>query len=66
MVVITRRMQSKKKVRTQPPESFKNEAMGLAEKVGVAQTAAHLRLHDSQLYDWQQKARLRHSQYEVE
>jgi transposase len=63
---MTRRTQSKKKVRTQQSQSFKDEALGLAEKVGVAKAAADLGLHDSQLYDWRQKASLRRSQSDVE
>ena len=63
---MARRTQSKKKVRTQHSQSFKDEALGLAEKVGVAQAAADLGLHDSQLYDWRQKASLRRTQSDVE
>lgn len=63
---MTRGTQSKKKVRTQHSQSFKNEALGLAEKVGVTQAAVDLGLHDSQLYDWRQKATLRRSQSDVE
>lgn len=37
---MTRRTQDKKKVRTQHSQSFKNEALGLAEKVGVAHRVA--------------------------
>ena len=40
--------------------------MGLAEKVGVAQAIADLGLHNSQLYDWRQKATLRRSQSDIE
>lgn len=63
---MTKRTQSKKKARTQHSQSFKDEALGLAEKVGVAQAAADLGLHDSQLYDWRQKASLRRTQSNVE
>ena len=41
---MTRRTQSKKKVRTQHTQSYKDEALGLAEKVGVARAAADARL----------------------
>jgi transposase len=55
-----------KKVRKQHTQAFKEEALRLSEKVGVAQTARELGLHDSQLYDWRQKANRRQSQSEVE
>jgi len=55
-----------KKPRKQHTQSFKDEALGLADKVGVAQAAHDLGLHDSQLYDWRQKASRRRSQSEVE
>lgn len=63
---MTRPTKGKKKTRTQHSHSFKAEALGLAEKVGVAQAAADLGLSDSQLYDWRQKATLRRSQSDVE
>ena len=63
---MTRRTQSKKKTRTLHSQSVKDEALGLAEKVGVAWAAVDLGLHDSQLYDWRQKASLRRSQSDVE
>ena len=63
---MTRRTQGKNKTRIQRSQAFKAEALGLAEKVGVAQAAADLGLHDSQLYDWRQKAALRRSQSDVE
>ena len=63
---MTRRTQGKKKVRTQHSQSFKDEALDLAEQVGVARAAADLGLHDSQPYDWRQKASLRRSQNDVE
>lgn len=63
---MTRRTPSKKTTRTQHSQAFKDEALGLAEKVGVAQAAADLGLHDSQLYGWRQKATLRRSQSDVE
>ena len=62
---MTKQTQSKTKVRTQHSQSFKDEALGLTENVGVARAAADLGLHDSQLYDWRQKATLRRSQSEV-
>ena len=55
-----------KKTRKQYPQSFEDEALGLAEKVGVAQAARDLGLQDLQLYDWRKKATARRSQSEVE
>ena len=60
------RRKEEKKTRKQYPQSFKDEALGLAEKVGVAQAASDLGLQDSQLYDWRKKATARRSQSEVE
>lgn len=62
---MTRRTKEKK-TRKQHPQSFKDEALGLAEKVGVAQAARDLGLHDSQLYDWRRKASRLRSQSAVE
>lgn len=55
-----------KTVRKQHAQAFKDEALRLAEKVGVAQAARELGIHDSQLYDWRQKAMRRASQSDVE
>ena len=63
---MTRRIPSKKKTRLRHLPAFKAEALGLAEKVGVAQAAVELGLHDSQLSDWRRKALLQRSQSEVE
>lgn len=38
-------------------EAFKAEALGLAQKVGVAAAAAQLGLHESQLYSWRSKVK---------
>lgn len=38
---------------------FKSETLGLADHVGVANAAKQLWLHESQLYAWRKKARLR-------
>jgi transposase len=45
---------------------YKVEALALAEKVGVAGAAKQLNLHESQLYHWRGKARLRQSQGDIE
>jgi len=63
---MTRLTQSKKKIRVGHTQSFKDEALGLAQKAGVARAAVDLGLHDSQLYDWRHTATLRRSQSDVE
>jgi len=63
---MTRQTKEKKQARKQHSQAFKDEALGLAEKVGVAQAARDLGLHDSQLYDWRQKSRQQRSQSEIE
>jgi len=45
---------------------FKVEALGLAERVGVAGAAKQLGLHESQLYDWRKKARYEAGRSELE
>ncbi len=46
---MTRRTPSETKVRTQHSQSFKVEALGFAEKVGLAQAAADLASHFQQV-----------------
>jgi len=50
--------QSKKKTTLRPrrSEAFKQEALKLAEDVGVAQAAKDLGVYESQLYQWRSKA----------
>lgn len=50
--------QSKKKATLRPrrSEAFKQEALKLAEEVGVAQAAKDLGVYESQLYQWRSKA----------
>lgn len=38
-------------------QAFKNEALALAQKIGVSAAAQQLGLHESQLYGWRGKAR---------
>ncbi|MFZ5587432.1 MAG: transposase, partial [Thermodesulfobacteriota bacterium] len=45
---------------------FKVEALGLADRVGVASAATQLGLHESQLYDWRKKARYEAGRSELE
>lgn len=45
---------------------YKVEALALAEKIGVAETAKQLGLHETQLYNWRVKARLLQTQSDAE
>lgn len=55
-----------KQKRKQHTQEFRDEALVLAERVGVTAAAQELGLHSSQLYDWRQKAHRRQSQSEIE
>lgn len=44
-----------KKPRKQHTPEFRNEALKLAERIGVAAAARELRLYESQLYAWRSK-----------
>lgn len=57
--------QSKPSRKRYSPE-YKVEALALAEKVGVAETAKQLGLHETQLYNWRVKARLLQTQSDTE
>jgi transposase len=56
---------SKSKTKTkrrQYTDEYKREALGLAERVGVAKAASQLGIAESQLYNWRAKARSQLSQ----
>lgn len=44
-----------KKTRKQHTPEFRQEALKLAERIGVAAAARELQLHESQLYTWRSK-----------
>ena len=44
-----------KQNRTRHSQAFKNEALALAERIGVSKAAEQLGLHASQLYGWRSK-----------
>ena len=46
-----------KTTRRQHSQEFRQEALALAEKIGIPKAAKELGLHDSQLYGWRSKAR---------
>ena len=63
---MTRRIQAKKTIRKRYSKEFKDEALALAEKLGVAAAAKELGLHESQLYGWRVKSRAERDQSETE
>ena len=46
-----------KKIRKQHTPEFCNEALKLAERIGIAAAARELSLYESQLYNWRSKQR---------
>jgi transposase len=63
---MTRQTGKKKPSRKQYLQEFKDEALALADKVGVPKAAKELGLHGSQLYGWRTKARAKQDQSEIE
>ena len=63
---MTRRSQTKERGRRRYSKEFKDEALALAERLGVAAAAKELGLHESQLYGWRVKARTERNQNETE
>jgi transposase len=63
---MARRSQVNKTARKQYSKEFKDEALALAERVGVSAAARELGLHESQLYGWRLKARAERNQSETE
>ena len=64
---MTRRSQAKKaKSRKRYSKEFKDDALRLAETLGVPAAAKELELHESQLYGWRVKARAEQNQSEAE
>ena len=47
-------------------QEFRDEALALADKLGIPQAAKELGLHNSQLYDWRAKARVKQNQSDLE
>jgi transposase len=63
---MTRQTGKKKTSRKQYSPEFRQEALALAEQVGIPQAAKELGLHDSQLYGWRAKAKAKQDQSELE
>ena len=58
--------ESKKNHRKKHSPEFRQEALALANKIGVTKAAKELGLHNSQLYDWRSKARLQENQNDAD
>lgn len=54
------------KSRKRHSQQYKTEALALAERVGVSAAAKQLGLHESQLYSWRGKARIKQERSAVE
>ena len=54
---MSRKTGTTKTTRRQHSQEFRQEALALAEKIGIPKAAKELGLHDSQLYGWRSKAR---------
>ena len=52
---MVKKVKTKTKSRTQYTAAYKTEALALAEKIGVAEAAKELGIHESQLYNWRGK-----------
>ena len=57
---------TKKATRRQHSPEFREEALALAERIGIPKAAKELGLHDSQLYGWRSKARAKRDQSDLE
>ena len=57
---------TKKATRRQHSPEFREEALALAEKIGIPKAAKELGLHDSQLYGWRSKAKAKRDQSDLE
>ncbi|HAN4395029.1 TPA: transposase [Escherichia coli] len=63
---MTKPVSISKKLRKQHTPEFRNEALKLAERIGVAAAARELSLYESQLYAWRSKQQQQMSSSERE
>ena len=63
---MTKETGTKKTSRKQYSPEFREEALALAEKIGIPKAAKEPGLHDSQLYGWRSKARAERDQSDLE
>jgi len=54
------------KSRKRYPQQYKNEALALAERIGIGSAAKQLGIHEAQLYSWRNKVRLDQETSEAE
>jgi transposase len=63
---MTSRKGTEKASPRQHSQEFREEALALAERIGVPKAAKELGLHESQLYGWRVKSRAERDQSETE
>jgi transposase len=63
---MTKNTTEQKKTRTQYSPSYKEDALALAERVGLSNAATQLGLQESQLYYWKNKRRQQQTSSERE
>lgn len=63
---MTRKTGTKKAARRQHSQEFREEALALAERIGIPKAAKELGLHNSQLYGWRSKASAKRDQSDLE
>lgn len=61
---MTKPASTSQKPRKQPTPEFRQEALKLAERIGVATAARELSLYESQLYAWRSKQQMSSSERE--
>ena len=54
---MTKPIKKAKQTRIRHNQAYKAEALALADRIGVAQAAKQLDLHESQIYGWRTKAK---------
>ena len=63
---MTKSASTTKKTRKKHTPEYRNEALKLAERIGVAAAARELSLYESQLYNWRSKQQATSSERESE
>ncbi len=63
---MTKNTTEPKKTRTQYSQSYKDDALALAERIGFSKAATQLGLQESQLYYWKNKLRQQQTSSERE
>lgn len=63
---MTKPLSTSKKPRKQHTPEFRDEALRLAQRIGVAAAARELNLYESQLYAWRSKQQMTSSERESE